>query len=171
MSTTATLDSLNQQRADLIRQAAISGKPIDPVAVAAIDDQMKQAREAANLEREVGAARASIEAAKRRTSDAEHLASLVKIVEAEAADADSMAGEIEADLEALRAKIVTWQSHCRDMQAASGTAHSFAQQTRQTASLRSAPRYLDLVVKLAHETDLYNRRVDAVGRTFYQPAR
>lgn len=168
---TATLESLNAKRADLIRQAAISGKPIDPAAVAAIDEQMRQAREAANLEREVSAARASIEAAKRRTSDAEHLSELVQIVEQKAAHADELAAEIEVDLEALRAKITTWQTHCRDMQEASGAAHSFAQQSSQSASLRSAPRYLDLVVKLAYESDLYNRRVDAVGRTFYQPAR
>lgn len=169
--TTATLETLNQQRADLIRSAAISGKPIDPIAVAALDDQMRKEREAADLNHEVSAARASIEAAQRHKSDAAHLVGLVQIVEQKALVADELAAEIEADLKALRAKIQAWQTHCRDIQSASGDVHSFAMQTRQTAATRSAPRYLDLVVKLAYETDLYHRRVDAVGRTFYQQAR
>lgn len=167
---TATLETLNQQRADLIRQAATSGKPIDPAAVAEIESAMAEARQAASLEREVSAARASIEVEKRRTSDAEHLAGLVQIVEQKATQADELAAEIETDLEALRAKITAWQGLCRDMQSASGDAHSFGRQVGMTAAIKGAPRQ-DVALLLTYSGDYDKKPVRTIGRTFVPSVR
>ncbi|WP_298220747.1 hypothetical protein [Halothiobacillus sp.] len=166
----ATFETLNKKRMALIHEAAATGQAIDPEKIAEIQAQIQAAQQAQDLENEIRAAKASIEAEKRKTSNAEHLAELVQTVELKAEIADKLAQEIETDLASLRAKIGTWQAACGEVYAANGNVHHFASQTAQRITQKGVPNQ-DLEIVLMRKSDQFKRPLNSVGRTFTHQVR